>query len=112
MRAAAYQRSDADELLHLRSGSAVDVQRQVCEADSVAKKKSGPWPAQAVPSFKSLASKVAVMASRSLWTTRFGERGQLHRVCFFSGSGRTAEAEREQRCKDSTAEYNCDCATH
>ena len=47
-----------------------------------------------------------------LWTARFGERCQLHRVCFFSGSGRTAEAEREQRCKDSTAEYNCDCATH
>ena len=35
-----------------------------CEGACVAKKKSGPWPAQAVPSFRSLASKVAVIASR------------------------------------------------
>src|SRR5215831_6037481 len=36
-----------------------------------AKKKSGPWPAQAVPSFRSLASKVEGMASRKLGLADF-----------------------------------------
>jgi hypothetical protein len=35
------------------------------DLDSTAKKKSGPRPAQAVPSFNSLASKVVVIASRN-----------------------------------------------
>ena len=38
--------------------------REGCEGACVAKKKSGPWPAQAVPSLRSLASKLAGIASR------------------------------------------------
>src|ERR1700730_3516692 len=38
--------------------------RDGCEGASMAKKKSGPRPTQAVPSFRSLALKVAVIASR------------------------------------------------
>src|SRR5260221_13700335 len=61
MRAAAYQRS---ELARDRScgPGAPSIKSCGLEFDSRAKKKSGPWPAQAVPSLRSLASKVAVMA--------------------------------------------------
>src|SRR5258707_15839802 len=63
MRAAAYQRS---ELARDRSWGpgAPSIKSCGLEFDSRAKKKSGPWPAQAVPSLSSLASKVAVIASR------------------------------------------------
>jgi hypothetical protein len=40
---------------------------------SKAKKESGPWPTQAVPSFKSLTSKVVVIASRRLGLFAFAK---------------------------------------
>src|SRR5580704_13951411 len=61
MRAAAYQRSEPVRCCICDSAPS-SMTRNGCVAASIAKKKSGPWPAQAVPSFRSLASKVAVIA--------------------------------------------------
>src|SRR5450432_1916694 len=63
MRAAAYQRSEPDRCCICGPGVS-SMTSSGCAVASVAKKKSGPRPAQAVPSFSSLASKLAVIASR------------------------------------------------
>src|SRR5260370_10787500 len=65
MRAGAYQRVEPANCCNCGPG-APSMTSDGCEGASVAKKKSGPRPAQAVPSLRSLGSKVAVMASRKL----------------------------------------------
>src|SRR5215469_5268232 len=61
MRAEAYQRSDPARCC-MRGPGAPSIINCGSEATLVAKKKSGPCPLQAVPSFNSFESKVAVMA--------------------------------------------------
>src|SRR5437879_9886442 len=65
MRAEAYQSVEPANCRNCGPGTP-SMTSDGCEGASVAKKKSGPWPTQAVPSLRSLGSKVAVMASRRL----------------------------------------------
>src|SRR5450755_3045011 len=63
MCAAAYQRSEPASGC-IRGPGASSMKSEGCDGACVAKKKSGPWPAQAVPSLRSFVSKVLVTASR------------------------------------------------
>src|ERR1700730_15859247 len=63
MLAGVYHRSEPDRCC-ICGPEASSMTREGCEGASMAKKKSGPRPAQAVPSFRSLPLKVAVIASR------------------------------------------------
>src|SRR6266852_1222621 len=63
MCAGAYQKSEPVRCC-IDNPEAPSITSDGCEGDWTAKKKSGPRPAQAVPSIRSLASKLAVIASR------------------------------------------------
>ena len=63
------------------------------EAASTAKKKSGPCPAQAVPSFRSLASKLASMLARSSGLCALASAINSGAPSFSAASPRTAKAQ-------------------
>src|SRR5271165_946676 len=65
MRLTAYQRLELASCCICGPGAS-SMKRAGFADDSMAKKKSGPRPIQAVPAFRSLASNVVVMASRSV----------------------------------------------
>src|SRR5260370_8920281 len=99
MRAGAYQRVEPANRCNCGPG-APSMTSDGCEDASVAKKKSGPRPAHAVPSLRSLGSKVAVMASRRLGLLDLASSINWGAVNFSAASADVTRASEQSASRD------------
>src|SRR6266446_5307803 len=91
MRAGAYQRVEPANCCNCGPGAS-SMTSDGCEGASVVKKKSGPRPAQAVPSLRSLGSKVDAMASRRVGLLDLASSISFGAVNFSAPTADTAKA--------------------